>query len=139
MKVNESCRKLVELLIILRRSTGHPRFFLGSDSAPHPLPSKSTSSPGHGCAAGVYTSPILLPLTAHLLESFGALDKLEGFVSTFGRKFYGREVPETREGTVTLRKIAGGKKVSDVWRMGEECVVSFMAGKHIGWEIDVSS
>jgi dihydroorotase len=44
------------------------------------------------CAAGVYTSPILLPLAAHLLESFGALDRLEGFVSSFGRRFYKRNL-----------------------------------------------
>ncbi|CAE6369587.1 unnamed protein product [Rhizoctonia solani] len=60
---------------------GHPRFFLGSDSAPHPPSSKSNAMPDSPCAAGVYTSPILLPLVAHLLESFGALDRLADFLS----------------------------------------------------------
>lgn len=72
----------------LQARPGHPRFFLGSDSAPHTTQKKSTSTPSTPCAAGVYTAPILLPLVAHVLESFGAIDKLTGFVSTNGRKFY---------------------------------------------------
>lgn len=55
-----------------------------------------------GCAAGVYTSSILLPLCATLLESFGALDKLPDYVSTNGRRFYGLGA-STR--TVTLHKV----------------------------------
>jgi dihydroorotase len=115
---------------------GHPRFFLGSDSAPHPPHTKSTSTPSSACAAGVYTSPILLPLVAHLLEDFHALDKLEGFVSGFGRAFYNRElhgIAEGKEKTV-LRKIEG-KKVDEQWVMGNESVVPFWAGKELRWEI----
>lgn len=89
------------------------------------------SSPGHACAAGVYTSPILLPLVATLLESFGALDTLENFVSGFGRAFYGRE---TTEGKVTLRKVSD-KVVEESWSLGDASVVPFWAGKEIGWEI----
>ncbi|KDQ20726.1 hypothetical protein BOTBODRAFT_26742 [Botryobasidium botryosum FD-172 SS1] len=114
---------------------GHPRFFLGSDSAPHPPAAKATATPTDACAAGVYTSPILLPLTAHLLESFGALDKLEGFVSTFGRKFYGKEVTGTEsQASVTLRK----KKttVDKVWALETEEVVSFWAGKELNWSLE---
>jgi len=111
---------------------GHPRFFLGSDSAPHPIHSKSTSTPTQGCAAGIYTSPVLLPLLAHLLESFGALDKLEDFVSTFGRHFYQRELHVKQ--TVVIRKI-GTYVVDDHYGVGEECVVPFWAGKKINWQI----
>ncbi|KAI0053047.1 dihydroorotase [Auriscalpium vulgare] len=114
---------------------GHPRFFLGSDSAPHPPPKKSTSSPDHGCAAGIYTSPILLPLVAHLLESFGALNMLEGFVSTFGRTFYGREAAATgiTARTVTLRKATGS--VVESYAAGDEGVVPFWIGRDLGWKI----
>ncbi|KAI0068889.1 dihydroorotase [Artomyces pyxidatus] len=113
---------------------GHPRFFLGSDSAPHPVYNKSTASPSHGCAAGIYTSPILLPLTAHLLESFDALDKLEGFVSTFGRSFYGRPVQsEQGAGLVTLRRVV--RKVTSSYSRGEDIVSPFWAGRELGWEI----
>ncbi|TCD66998.1 hypothetical protein EIP91_000678 [Steccherinum ochraceum] len=111
---------------------GHPRFFLGSDSAPHPPSKKSTASPSQPCAAGVYTSPILLPLTAHLLESFGALDKLEGFVSGHGRAFYRRPAKSERK---TVLKRVSGKSVEAKWTKGGEEVVPFWAGKAIGWEI----
>ncbi|KAG7097217.1 hypothetical protein E1B28_004588 [Marasmius oreades] len=114
---------------------GHPRFFLGSDSAPHPAHTKSTSTPDHGCAAGVYTSPILLPLVAHVLESFGALDKLEGFVSTLGRHFYNRQLTgEETSKKVVLRQLPEGIKVQERYSTGEN-VVPFWAGKLIRWKI----
>ncbi|EIM88476.1 Dihydroorotase [Stereum hirsutum FP-91666 SS1] len=115
---------------------GHPRFFLGSDSAPHPPSTKSISTPSHSCAAGVYTSPILLPLTAHLLESFGALDNLENFTSTYGRRFYRREISGAGAAAakVTLRKV-GGRVVDERWTLEGESVVPFWAGKELGWEI----
>ncbi|KAG8979824.1 hypothetical protein FRB94_010695 [Tulasnella sp. JGI-2019a] len=133
---------------------GHPRFFLGSDSAPHPHTAKTAnisqvlqlhSSSGNSspapaptsCAAGVYTSPILLPLVAELLESFGALSKLQGFVSTNGRKFYKREPDSKCQGiTVTLKKES--KNVPLVWSEShgvEHSVVPFRAGKSISWHI----
>jgi dihydroorotase len=115
---------------------GHPRFFLGSDSAPHPERSKSTSTPLQGCAAGIYTSPILLPLVAHLLESFGALDKLEGFVSTFGRAFYKRGVDVDSHSKVVLQKTVAGKAlIDDRYVLGDNTVVPFWAGRDMGWKI----
>lgn len=133
---------------------GHPRFFLGSDSAPHPIKSKipklaeSYHVSGEGqkngdgedgpgpCAAGVYTSPILLPLVAYILEKAGALDKLEGYVSTNGRKFYG--LPAKKEdGSVTLRRCGPEKRVPGYYKGKEDGVdaVAFMAGESLGWEI----
>lgn len=105
---------------------------MGSDSAPHPTQSKSVCTPTQACAAGVYTSPILLPLCAHLLESFGALDKLENFVGGFGRRFYRREAGTVAK--VTLEKVEGDA-VPEVWEMGGEMVGPFMAGKALGWQI----
>ncbi|CDZ96534.1 dihydroorotase [Phaffia rhodozyma] len=116
-------------------ASGHPRFFLGSDSAPHPAHSKTTSSPSVGCAAGVYTSPILLPLVANLLESFSALDKLQGFASLHGRAFYG--LPLEGLDQITLRKVTDEKDEDAVKRFafdGGE-VVPFWEGKKLGWEI----
>ncbi|KAK0206736.1 Dihydroorotase [Desarmillaria ectypa] len=110
---------------------GHPRFFLGSDSAPHPPHTKSTSTPTQGCAAGLYTSPILLPLVAHQLESFGALDNLDGFTSLFGRNFYG--LPVDGLPTVTIKKTTS--KVVEIYYLDGEAVVPFWSGKEIGWEI----
>ncbi|KAF8901673.1 hypothetical protein CPB84DRAFT_1777174 [Gymnopilus junonius] len=115
---------------------GHPRFFLGSDSAPHPPHAKSTSTPAHACAAGVYTSPILLPLAAHLLESFGALNQLKGFVSGHGRAFYGQPAEQhLNQRLVTLRKTSTKKLVDGEYILENESLVPFWAGKEIGWEI----
>ena len=85
-----------------------------------------------GCAAGVFTSPNLLPLTAHLLESFGALDRLEAFASTNGRTFYG--LPTNAGESVLLRKTEG-KEVELQFSLGKQTVVPFMAGKKLSWEI----
>lgn len=118
--------------------SGNPKFFLGSDSAPHPSSSKIpsiTEETGelHACAAGCYTSPFLLPLVATLLESFGVLDKLSGFVSEHGRAFY--KVPAKAGAEVTIRRPAVATKVPV--RLGEGAleVVPFWAGKELGWEI----
>jgi len=112
---------------------GHPRFFLGSDSAPHTAHAKSVSTTSNSCAAGVYTSPILLPFVAHMLESFGALDKLQNFVSSNGRAFY-RCPPGANARLVVLQKVKG-YQVEDVWSVGNETVRPFWAGKEIGWKI----
>ncbi|KAJ1530049.1 hypothetical protein HK096_008745, partial [Nowakowskiella sp. JEL0078] len=69
-------------------SQGHPRFFMGSDSAPHQRNKKESSV----CAAGVFTTPFLLQYLATILDSFGALDKLHGFACSNGRRFYGLAV-----------------------------------------------
>ena len=78
-------------------TSGHPRFFLGTDSAPHAAALKEHAS---GCA-GCYTAFSALELYAEAFESAGALDKLEGFASFNGAAFYG--LPRN-PGTVTLCK-----------------------------------
>jgi len=112
---------------------GHPQFFLGSDSAPHPSASKSTASPDQPCAAGIFTSPILLPLVAHILDSFGAIDRLVDFTSTFGRKFYQREVSADTS-TVVLKKTP--MKIQAEFTSGDQTLVPFLAGKTLDWSID---
>lgn len=135
-------------------ASGHPRFFLGSDSAPHPIKSKVPNLPdtsvksdskfgdveGDGpqpCAAGVYTSPVLLPLVAYILEKANALDKLESFASTNGRAFYGVPV-DKNDRPVTLQRVKG-KKVPAFYKGQQEGVdiVPFLAGEELGWEIVV--
>lgn len=125
--------------VLISDFPGHPRFFLGSDSAPHPPHMKSTATPIQSCAAGVYTSPILLPLVAHLLESFGALDRLEGFVSTFGRSFYKRELQgdyAAQAPIIVLKRVEGGELIKEGWSEGEQKVIPFWSGRKIGWVID---
>lgn len=76
-------------------TSGSPRFFLGTDSAPHP---KSEKESACGCA-GCFTAPLALPMYAQAFEQAGALDRLEAFASFYGADFYG--LPRNIE-TVTL-------------------------------------
>ena len=78
-------------------ASGDPRFFLGTDSAPHPTHAKEASC----CAAGCFTAPIALPAYATVFEEMGALGRLEGFASLHGPAHYG--LPPNAE-TVTLRR-----------------------------------
>lgn len=110
---------------------GHPRFFLGSDSAPHLVSAKATATPEQGCAAGVYTSPILLPLVAHLLDSFGALDKLQGFVSDHGRKFYKKDLASGVLSSQVVKLERKKSKVEHTVRLGDDEVAPFLGGKRL--------
>lgn len=77
-----------------------------------------------------------MPLVAHLLESFGALKRLEGFVSKNGRAFYQREVPKDIQPSVFLRKVTSGEGIiEETYALGDDSVVPFWAGKELGWEI----
>ena len=102
--------------------SGHPRFFLGSDSAPHARGMKETAC---GCA-GVFTSPWLMPYLADCLDRLGALDRLEGFTSRFGAAFYGRPAGT---GTITLERAA--QTVPDTCAG----VVPYRAGERLRWRL----
>src|ERR671925_2250003 len=84
--------------------SGNPKFFLGTDSAPHPRADKEAAC---GCA-GIYTGHAALELYAIAFEEARALDRLEGFASVFGAGFYG--LPPNEE-TITLERAA--------WRIPE--------------------
>lgn len=113
--------------------SGSKKFFLGSDSAPHPSLSKSTATATSGCAAGVYTSPILLPLVAHLLDSFGAIDRLADFTSNFGRGFY--QIPANSDAPKVLVEKVQGISVQAEYSSGGKTVVPFWANRQIEWQI----
>jgi dihydroorotase len=78
-------------------TSGHPRIFLGTDSAPHADHLKE-----HACGcAGCFTATNTMPLLAHVFEEDGALDRLEGFTSVHGAQFYGLPLSDR---TLTLTK-----------------------------------
>ncbi len=77
--------------------SGHPRLFFGSDSAPHPRHRKECC----GCAAGVFTAPVALPMLTQLFAENGCLEKLQAFVSDYGCDYYRLTPPQK---TVTLEK-----------------------------------
>lgn len=108
--------------LALRRAatSGNPKFFLGTDSAPHVVATKETAC---GCA-GCYNAPFALESYARTFEEDGALDRLEGFASAFGPAFYGLPL---NPGTVTLERVP--VTVPDM--IGD--VVPFHAGETLAW------
>jgi len=107
-------------------TSGNPKFFLGSDSAPHPREAKESAC---GCA-GMYTAHAALELYACAFEEAGALDKLEAFASAFGAAFYG--LPPN-EGTVTLLREAW--QVPERLAFGGAELVPLRAGETIAWKL----
>jgi dihydroorotase len=107
-------------------TSGNPKFFLGSDSAPHPREAKESAC---GCA-GMYTAHAALELYACAFEEAGALDKLEAFASAFGAAFYG--LPPN-EGTVTQQREAW--QVPERLAFGGAELVPLRAGETIAWKL----
>ena len=107
--------------------SGSPRFFLGTDSAPHPRHTKESSC---GCA-GIYTAHAAIELYAEAFEQAGALERLEGFACHFGADFYG--LPRNEE-TITLVKESW--TVPQHYPLGSgTTLVPLRAGGRIGWRI----
>jgi dihydroorotase len=105
---------------------GHPRLFFGSDSAPHPRCKKEAC----GCAAGVFTGPVALPKLAEIFAAHGALDKLQGFVSSNACDWYGLQPVQKQ---ITLRDTPMAVPAS--YRSYGEQVVPMYAGESIGWSV----
>ncbi len=105
---------------------GNPRFFAGTDSAPHPLTSKHCD---HGCA-GVFNAPAALETYAEIFEHAGALDRLEAFTSINGAAFYA--VARNQE-SMTLVKQPW--QVPATFAAGDLCVVPFRAGETVTWQV----
>jgi len=107
-------------------TSGNPKFFLGTDSAPHARDAKEGAC---GCA-GIYTAHAAIELYAAAFEEAGALDKLEGFASTFGAQFYG--LPLNRD-TITLERAEW--RVPERLAFGGEDLVPLRAGETIPWKL----
>ena len=105
---------------------GNPKFFLGTDSAPH---SRATKEAACGCA-GVYTAHAGIELYAEIFGANNALERLEGFASIFGPNFYGLARNQDK---ITL--------VKEVWNVAKELpfhqdtLVPFRAGGTVSWRI----
>jgi dihydroorotase len=106
--------------------SGNPKFFLGSDSAPHARGAKES---GCGCA-GIYTAHAAIELYAVAFEEAGALDKLEGFASEFGPRFYG--LPANRDSITLVRE---EWTVPEKLPFGGEELVPLRAGETLPWKL----
>lgn len=119
-------RESDRLALVAAATSGNPKFFLGTDTAPHARGAKECDCG----AAGVYTAHAALELYAEAFEAAGALDRLEGFASRHGADFYGLA---RNAGTITLEKTAWN--VPREYRFGEASVVPLRAGQTIGWRL----
>ncbi|MEZ5556495.1 dihydroorotase [Haliea sp.] len=112
---------------LLRAATsGSPRFFLGTDSAPHATGRKETAC---GCA-GCYTAHAALELYAEAFDAAGALDRLEGFASHFGADFY--RLPRNTD-RITLRKAAW--TVPTQLPLADTHLTPLRAGESVQWQV----
>ncbi|WP_213780285.1 dihydroorotase [Caballeronia sp. dw_276] len=119
-------RETHRVALLAAATSGNPRFFLGTDSAPH---AKGLKEHACGCA-GCYTALHALELYTQAFDQAGALDKLEGFASFHGADFYG--LPRASE-QVTLRR--------EEWTLpaefmaGDNEIVPLGGGESIGWRL----
>jgi len=129
--------------------SAHPKLMLGSDSAPHPLNRKESA----GCAAGVFTAPILLPLLAELFDKHNALDKLQAFVSDNARAIY-RIAPPSKSVTLVREPMqipadygnianggdggdgdGDGDNIGNSLTSAQNVVIPMWAGRTITWRV----
>ena len=103
-------------------TSGSPKFFLGSDTAPHPRERKECAKG----ACGVFSAPVLPQVLIEIFEQAGHLDRLEDFTSRFGAEFYGLPLNER---TISLNK--------KEWEVPEQIggVVPFRAGTKLQWQL----
>ena len=119
-------REIHRQALVAAATSGNPKFFLGTDSAPH---ARHTKEHGCGCA-GCYTAPIALPLYAEAFEDAGALDRLEGFASWFGADFY--RLPRNVDHVTLVRAPI---TVPEELPYGEHTIVPLRAGETVRWRM----
>jgi dihydroorotase len=119
-------REVHRQALVAAAISGHPRIFLGTDSAPHARDAKENAC---GCA-GCYSAPMALELYAEIFEDAGTLDRLEGFASGFGADFYG--LPRHRD-TITL--IRDPWTVPAEYAFGNDRIVPLRAGETLRWRV----
>ena len=112
--------------LISAATSGNPKFFLGTDSAPHDRNEKESAC---GCA-GVFSAHAAIELYAEVFEKAKRLEKLEGFASHFGADFYGLE---RNPDTITLEKASW--TVPESYEFSNSSVVPFFAGSDLSWRV----
>jgi dihydroorotase len=106
--------------------SGSPKFFLGTDSAPHAKSAKETAC---GCA-GMYTAHAAIELYAEVFEQAGALDKLEAFASFHGADFYG--LPRNTDRIFLVKE---SWKMPENLPFGDDVLVPLRAGQSVAWKL----
>ena len=106
--------------------SGSPKFFLGTDSAPHAKGDKESAC---GCA-GIFNAPYAIESYAAVFDEEGAMDRLEGFASEFGPRFYGLPL---NEDTITLKRLP--HTIPETLEAGGGPIVPFHAGQELSWQL----
>lgn len=119
-------RETHRLALRAAATSGSPKFFLGTDSAPHHRHAKEAAC---GCA-GIFNAPFALESYLQVFEEEGALDRFEGFASEHGARFYGLPL---NEGVVTLERLPTA--VPAEIEGGEASIVPFHAGDTLNWRL----
>jgi dihydroorotase len=119
-------REVHRQALVAAAISGSPKFFLGTDSAPHAAALKEQSV----CGAGCFTAPAALELYAEAFEAAGALDKLEAFASHHGPAFYG--LPRNA-GTVTLKRKPWS--LPETLPFGDATIKPLRAGETLNWRL----
>ena len=112
--------------LISAATSGNPRFFLGTDSAPHEKHQKESSC---GCA-GIFSANAAIELYAEAFDRAGEIERLEGFASFYGADFYG--LPRNKD-KITLEKSAW--RIPESYDFSGSHVVPFFAGKELSWKL----
>ncbi|CEK12117.1 dihydroorotase [Legionella hackeliae] len=111
-------------------TSGNPKFFAGTDSAPHTVGSKQSAC---GCA-GIYSAPYAVALYADIFEQLNALSRLEAFLSHFGANFY--QLPINKE---KLTLVKSSQLIPAILPFGTEQVIPVAAGETLPWSIHEST
>ena len=119
-------REIHRQALVAAAVSGNPKFFLGTDSAPH---AKNTKEASCGCA-GIYTAHAAIEFYAEVFEGAGALNRLEAFASFHGADFYG--LPRNTQ-KITLRHEAW--TVPESLDMGGQALVPMRAGETVAWKL----
>ena len=117
-----------QLALIEAATSGNPKFFLGTDSAPHHKGDKEAAC---GCA-GIYTAPGALELYAEVFDQADALDRLEGFASLYGPRFYGLPV-----NTEKISLVRDSWQMEESFQFGSNTVIPVRAGETLHWRLAV--
>jgi dihydroorotase len=112
--------------LVAAATSGNPKFFLGTDSAPHTRTAKEDAC---GCA-GCYSAPLAVPLYAEAFEDAGALDRLEGFASIHGAAFY--RLPPNAD---TIELVREAWTVPPQLPFGDATIVPLCAGQELRWRV----
>ena len=119
-------RECHRLALVDAATSGSPKFFLGTDSAPHAKNAKEACCGAAGC----FTSHAAMELYAEAFDAAGAMDKLDAFASQFGAAFYG--LPRNT-GTITLKR--ENWTPPDSFAFGAETIVPLTVGRNLAWRV----